>query len=200
VTIAGTVTSGNFGQVDATGSAALAGTPNINVISSFTPTVGDIYLILTYASKTGTFGTINGLNLPGGLSLTPAYNAKNFTLTVTKASGESAPAIAIGPLVHVEPSKSSVSAPDQSPAPVATSSGPDTPATSTTPARSALSPWRVAETRRSAGAHPGHARLFHSVRRGLRGAGNRASARAEAARSLAPPIAKTFRIGDRSPR
>ncbi len=57
----------------------------MKVPTSFRPTVGDSYNILSYASETGTFGTITGLSLPGGITLVPAYNAQNFTLTVANS-------------------------------------------------------------------------------------------------------------------
>jgi hypothetical protein len=154
VTIDGTAASGKFGLVDATGSATLGGTLNVTVPGTFTPTVGDIYPIVTYASETGTFGTINGLSLPGGLSLTPAYHAKSFTLTVTKAGGTTAPAIAIGAPARVGPSQDPVTAPV----------GLTMSAAPTAPAESAVSPSRIVPTRPYAGAHPGHARVFRAVR------------------------------------
>ncbi len=99
LTIAGTVASGKFGAVHATGAASPGGTLAITVPSAFTPTTGDSYPILTYSSHTGTFATITGLSLPAGLSMTPAYNAKNFTLTVavTKSAAAPATSFAVGP-------------------------------------------------------------------------------------------------------
>src|SRR5262249_38720874 len=47
--------------------------------------------VLTYGSRSGTFAAVNTLNLPGGLSLNPAYNATNLTLVVGQALQASAP-------------------------------------------------------------------------------------------------------------
>ena len=96
-TIAGTAASGKFGAINATGPASLGGTLAITVPSSFTPTMGDIYSIMAYSSHTGTFATITGLSLPGGLSLIPGYNAKNVTLTVGTSAGGAALAIVAQP-------------------------------------------------------------------------------------------------------
>ena len=48
----------------------------------FVPSVGDAFPILTYASHTGTFGSVTGTTA-GPRTFTPAYNATNLTLTVT---------------------------------------------------------------------------------------------------------------------
>jgi hypothetical protein len=175
------------------------------VASGFTPTVGDIYPIVTYTSETGTFATIKVSGLSASLSLTPAYNAKDFTLTAASASSSiPAPASVIGPLDQVEPSGSGAAAslpvPDRPPAPVTIPSGPHTAAASVTPARLAHSPSRAAEARRPAVAHPGHARVFHSVRRDLGGAGKRTGARVGAARSVSLLTARTSWTSDRRPR
>ena len=96
-TIAGTAASGKFGAINATGAASLGGTLAITVPSSFSPTMGDTYPIMAYSSHTGTFATITGLSLPGGLSLVPGYNAKNVALTVSTSVGGAALAIVAQP-------------------------------------------------------------------------------------------------------
>jgi fibronectin-binding autotransporter adhesin len=147
VTIDGTPASGEFGQIVATGSASLAGTLNVTVPASFSPTVGSIYAIVSYSSDSGEFGTIKGLTLPGNKQLTPAYHAKNFTLDV--GSSTAAPA----GLAFV------VNAPGSS-----SSSGK---AESTDGAGSAEKPMLSLVTI-GPKRHPGHGRAFHALVRGTR--------------------------------
>src|SRR5207253_1139300 len=72
------------------------GTLNISLVNSFDPAVGTQFSIITFASRTGTFATINGLSIPNNKSFTPSYNATNLTLStgspLLAAADESAPA------------------------------------------------------------------------------------------------------------
>jgi hypothetical protein len=86
-TIDGRPSSDARGTIVASGASALGGTLSIAVPQSFMPTLGDSYAILSYASHSGSFKTMTGLKLPGSIALEPAYNTKNFTLTVAKSSG-----------------------------------------------------------------------------------------------------------------
>jgi hypothetical protein len=106
VTINRTAASSKFGLIQATGAANLAGTLNVTLTTSFTPTTGDHYMIVVDASQTGKFSAIKGLNLPGNLALSPSYNAKNVTLTVsTTPSPAPAPAPPRWPCRHPFPLK-----------------------------------------------------------------------------------------------
>jgi IPT/TIG domain/G8 domain len=81
----GGLTAGTqFDQLAISGAATLAGTLNLSLINSFAPSIGNSFQILTFASKTGTFGTVNGTT-QGARTLTPAYNAANVTINVTMA-------------------------------------------------------------------------------------------------------------------
>jgi hypothetical protein len=183
VTIDGTVASGAFGQINATGSATLAGTLNVTVPASFTPTVGSSYAILTYASHSGTFGTINVSTISGGLTLTPAYNAKNFTLTVSKPA---APGVVVAALPQSgeESDGTDVAGPPSVAAPAsdAIRSASQESAASSTSATVALShsPSNRAQARRLVvvGNHPGHSRPFHATAPGRRGAAGHPVSRA----------------------
>jgi hypothetical protein len=84
VAIAGTPSSGQFGQIVATGSATLAGTLNVSATVS-SPGIGVSYEVVTDSGQSGTFSPINGLALPGGVVLQPVYNPTNFTLTTAAA-------------------------------------------------------------------------------------------------------------------
>jgi hypothetical protein len=49
----------DFGVIDVTGAAALAGVLNINLTGGFSPTTGQMFEIMTYDSMSGAFGTIS---------------------------------------------------------------------------------------------------------------------------------------------
>jgi hypothetical protein len=72
----------SFGEFDVTGTATLAGTLNINLVGGFTPTAGQSYVIMTYDSVSGTFDTVNGTNIGGGLSFSVDVGATALTLNV----------------------------------------------------------------------------------------------------------------------
>jgi len=61
----------------------------VTVPASFSPTVGNSYVIVVSAGYSGKFGTINGLTPPNSKVLTPAYNARSLTLTVGTGGGAS---------------------------------------------------------------------------------------------------------------
>lgn len=82
-----TTTVPQFGSVAVTGAATLAGTLNVQFVSGYTPPVGTTFKVLTYASRTGTFATVNVTGLANGLTLTPQYNATDLTLVVGAAAG-----------------------------------------------------------------------------------------------------------------
>ena len=62
------------------GTATLGGTLDISLIEEFESSAGDSFEIITFASCSGAFDTINGLDLGGGLSLLPVYDAGSLTL------------------------------------------------------------------------------------------------------------------------
>jgi outer membrane autotransporter protein len=82
IQIGGLTAATQFDQLVVTGSATLSGTLNLTLLNSFDPSLGDVFRILTYGSRSGTFGTLNGLNLGSGRVYSPAYNATDLTLTV----------------------------------------------------------------------------------------------------------------------
>jgi hypothetical protein len=99
-----------FGKVTVTGAASLAGTLNANFVNGFSPNVGDNFQILTYASRTGTFTTVNAVNLPPGQTLNPVYNATNLTLATAMAgAGAAAQSLLISPDFVVDESELSQS-------------------------------------------------------------------------------------------
>jgi len=90
--IAGNYAQGSGGSLDVdlasgpsydvlavSGSAALNGTLNVNYLGGYTGTGGD-HLVMNYASRTGTFTTINDAN-----ALPPNYGATTFSLGAASA-------------------------------------------------------------------------------------------------------------------
>ncbi len=78
--IAGAAPGTGYSQMNISGSATLDGTLNITL--GFTPSNGESFVLLTYASETGNFATINGLN-QGGVTFQPNLNPRDFTLVAT---------------------------------------------------------------------------------------------------------------------
>jgi hypothetical protein len=91
--IGGTSPGTSFDQVNVAGRAVLGGTLNINNLPGFTPSLGQSFEIMTFASSTGTFQSVNGLSLGNGLAFDIEYNPTNVTLKVVSASTASAPTV-----------------------------------------------------------------------------------------------------------
>jgi hypothetical protein len=68
-----------FDQLNISGQATLGGTLNVSVGNGFTPTPGDLFPLLTFATSTGTFSTITGLHQRSYL-FSPEYDSTDFTL------------------------------------------------------------------------------------------------------------------------
>ncbi len=60
--IGGTPASGLFGQVDVTGTATLAGAFNLTLVNGFSPSSGQTFDVMSFASATGSFTSFNGLS------------------------------------------------------------------------------------------------------------------------------------------
>ena len=84
VDIGGTAAT-QFGLVAVTGAATLAGRLDVQFAIGYTPVVGDRFKVMTYASKTGQFGTIQVRGLATGFAVTPEYNGTDLTLVVKAA-------------------------------------------------------------------------------------------------------------------
>jgi YD repeat-containing protein len=80
--IGGTPASGDFGQVAVAGTATLGGGLNVSLVNGFTPSGGQDFKAMTYASASGTFATVTGL----GSSLTESVNPTSLDLTSTGAA------------------------------------------------------------------------------------------------------------------
>ncbi len=83
--IGGTPASGGFGQVSVTGSAALAGTIDDALVGKFGPAAGTTYQVMTFASQTGQFATVDSPQFHGGAFLQVQTNPGNVTLSTSTA-------------------------------------------------------------------------------------------------------------------
>jgi len=83
VGLGGTIAGSQFGQLDVTGTASLNGALNVSLVNSFTPSIGNSFEVIPFASSSGSFATYTGLLLSGGLSLTPQFNPTNFSLVTS---------------------------------------------------------------------------------------------------------------------
>ena len=92
IDIGGLTVGTQYDQLAASGSAALSGTLNVNLISSYVPDVGDTFTLLTYASMTGTFDAVVLPPLSGEKSWNaPSYGTTSLTLGVGPTPCVSAP-------------------------------------------------------------------------------------------------------------
>ena len=75
IEIGGTMPGVNHDLFTVTGSAALAGTLELSFAPGFTPTLGEVYDIMSFASKTGAFDNLVTPVHPSGLRLSLAVGA-----------------------------------------------------------------------------------------------------------------------------
>lgn len=87
IEIGGTASDTEYDQLVVSGAANLNGTLDVSLINDFSPALGDSFTVLTYASQTGTFSTVNLPDLPTGLKWDVDYGASAVTLTVRAEEG-----------------------------------------------------------------------------------------------------------------
>lgn len=78
--IAGT---SSYDVLNISGTAILDGALNVSLLGGFVPNIGDQFTLMTYASKTGTFASVNLPSLPSGRYWRLIYNSTNLVLEVT---------------------------------------------------------------------------------------------------------------------
>jgi hypothetical protein len=97
VEIGGRAPVAEYDRFLVSGVATLSGTLNISMTNDFVPVPGDQFALMTYSTRSGSFTTINGLNLGGGRIMSPVYNPNNFTVwlpggpTMTPTAGTPQP-------------------------------------------------------------------------------------------------------------
>jgi uncharacterized repeat protein (TIGR01451 family) len=84
--------AGQFDQLNITGTATIDGTLNVSLLGGYQPANGDVFPVMTYASRSGDFTTTN---LPlhwasghGTLSASPTPTAYNLDASVTPSSAD----------------------------------------------------------------------------------------------------------------
>jgi len=87
IDIGGTTAGTQFDQLTISGAASLNGTLNLDLISSFVPTVGETFDILNAGSLgSGIFATVNGTAINSTEHFTVVYNPTNVTLDVVSGA------------------------------------------------------------------------------------------------------------------
>ena len=88
--IGGATAGSQHDRLEVTGAATLGGTLNVALINAYeAPSTGIVYGVLTHASRTGSFATINGLSQANDRSFTVDYGTTRFALVsnVSDAAG-----------------------------------------------------------------------------------------------------------------
>ncbi|MBN2561627.1 MAG: hypothetical protein JXQ75_11925 [Phycisphaerae bacterium] len=85
VEIGGLTQGTGFDYLDVSGSASLAGTLEVELIGAFEPSAGDTFEILTAASVTGAFDTVDLTGFPQELDPLVTYTATSVVLMVMPA-------------------------------------------------------------------------------------------------------------------
>jgi hypothetical protein len=83
--LAGTTPISEYDRVIVTGVATLAGTLDVRLNGGFTPSLGDSFTIMRYASRTGQFNPVHLPDLPDGLEWNVSYAGTGLTLDVVEA-------------------------------------------------------------------------------------------------------------------
>jgi hypothetical protein len=69
-----------YSQVAATNRITLNGTIDVSLDAGFTPSLGDSYTVLQFASSTGDFSTKTGFNISSSIALTESFGAEGMSL------------------------------------------------------------------------------------------------------------------------
>jgi len=87
IEIGGVTVGTQYDRVSASGTVTFAGSLNVSLVGGFSPNVGDSFTIVTYGSRTGTFGITNFTPLTGGKAWSLSYNATSTVLAVVLSLG-----------------------------------------------------------------------------------------------------------------
>ncbi|HEV3275881.1 MAG TPA: hypothetical protein VG860_03620, partial [Terriglobia bacterium] len=87
VTIGGTAAGTQYGKLTAAGAMSVGGTLNITLTTGYVPPIGTDFVILTGASVTGQFRTVNGTKINSTELFRVEYSATAVTLAVESSSG-----------------------------------------------------------------------------------------------------------------
>ena len=88
IELAGATTPGtDYDQVQVSGLATLGGTLELKELNGFQPTAGQVFDILTYGSRSGSFATVTGNYAGNGIGLSTTYGASKLSLTAAALPG-----------------------------------------------------------------------------------------------------------------
>src|SRR5262249_36346838 len=79
----------DYDRLAVSGSATLAGTLNVTLLDPYLPAVSNTFRVLTYASFTGGFGTLNGLVISTNLLLQATYQSVGLDLVAAQNTNQS---------------------------------------------------------------------------------------------------------------
>jgi hypothetical protein len=85
--IKGAAASNLFDRIQISSGSHLGGTLHV-CVQGYRPLPGEAFEVVKFSSHAGGFQKITGLDLGGGLSLTPVYTATNLTLVATQGPAE----------------------------------------------------------------------------------------------------------------
>lgn len=80
IELGGTTQGINYDLLQVTGSANLNGTMNVSLFGGFTGAAGNVFDVMTYASRTGDFATVN---FPAGYTMTATPNVAFYQLAIS---------------------------------------------------------------------------------------------------------------------
>jgi hypothetical protein len=83
ISLSGISPGTGFGKIQFNAAPAFAGKFVLNTLNGYRPNPGDSFLVISYPSFTGGFTSLNGLDLGGGLQLTPQMSATSLTLVAS---------------------------------------------------------------------------------------------------------------------
>ncbi len=81
IELGGMAAGTQYDQLNATGTAILAGTIDVKLINGFQPVLGNQFTVLTFASRSGDFANYTGTDIAGFLELRPTFTATSLLLT-----------------------------------------------------------------------------------------------------------------------
>ena len=82
----GWLNGSNANLFKVSGTANLAGTLALSLLSGYNPMVGDSFVLMTFLSDTGTFSNVTGANIGNNLMLDVIYDAHDVRVEVEAAS------------------------------------------------------------------------------------------------------------------
>src|SRR5258708_13649057 len=80
ISLAGLVPGTGFGQIQFSATPTFAGRFSLNTLNGYRPHLGDSFLVIGYPSFSGGFTSYDGLDVGGGLQLSPQLSASSLTL------------------------------------------------------------------------------------------------------------------------